>query len=343
MAYSHQNSKGKTYYLHGRTRTLKSGKESTLYFGGGTPSLLTALELERVIGTVSSRFELAPGAEITLEANPDDVTPEKLADWRSLGINRLSLCVQSLHDDELHFLRRRHGARQARDAFTQARRAGFENIGLDFIFGLPQQALHSWIATLEEALEMGPDHLSCYQLTYEKSTHLGQLLETGALEKCSESRERGLFLKAHELLSTRGFEHYEVSNYARSPAARSRHNQKYWSHAPYLGLGPSAHSFDGAKRWWNPRDLDSYCAVISSETRPSSEELLSRDDLDLEKLMLGFRTIDGIEASFFTKRDRWQRTVDHLIDEGLIRRRGGRLAPTLEGLLLADGLPLRFY
>lgn len=311
----------------------------TLYFGGGTPSLLTLAELAAILAAVSRCWRLSPEAEITLEANPDDLSPELLRGWRELGINRLSLGVQSFQDPELHFLGRRHRAAQTQQALDWARAAGFANLSMDLIYGLPGQSLASWLATLAAAAAWEPEHLSCYQLTLEAGTELGDLLAQGRLQPLPEEEQRRFFLETAAYLSAAGYLHYEVSNFARSPNHRCRHNLKYWRHQPYLGLGPAAHSFNGRQRRWHFRELAPYCAALEAGRLPvAGGETLTPEQRRLEAVYLGLRTQDGLPLSALPCPD--PALVTELQQAGLLRRDQDRLYLTREGLVVVDSLTL---
>lgn len=316
----------------------------TFYLGGGTPSLLQPETLEEIRVDLYEIFEFSSDAEKTIEVNPDDVTVEAARQWRNIGFNRISLGIQSFSDDQLQFLGRRHSSGQSVQAIEIVRDQGFDNISIDLIYGLPGQTPDQWIEDLKKGLEFSPEHFSCYQLTVEPNTPLGKLADRGLIRLPGEEIGRELFVLTHKILEDNGFEHYEISNFSRSQALRSRHNQKYWHHESYLGLGPGAHSFDGEKRWWNIRSIQSYIEnLIDRENLPVEDsEILSPDQLDLEKIYLGFRTSDGIEAEFFSGKAQWLATIDKLYDEGLIRACGERFIPTVEGFLIADSLALRF-
>jgi putative oxygen-independent coproporphyrinogen III oxidase len=313
----------------------------TLYLGGGTPSLLAEPELASLLETILQRVSLAPDSEITLEANPDDLTPEKLQCYRHLGVTRLSLGVQSFDDAELRFLGRRHTAGQSREAIRLARAAGFANLSLDLIYGLPEQTLADWERNLATALSLAPEHLSCYQLTVEPGTELARRQRGTAL--WGEERERELFLCTSAYLTGQGYLHYEISNFARGEAHVSRHNLKYWRRAPYLGLGPAAHSFDGVRRWWNHRSLAAYCRALAAGEAPVAErETLSEEQARLERLYLGFRTAAGVDLAAMGNCGRESAVFADLQRQGLLRLKDGRAVPTIQGFLLADRLPLLF-
>jgi oxygen-independent coproporphyrinogen-3 oxidase len=321
----------------------------TVYLGGGTPSALLPEELARVLAAARERLGVAPDAWISLEANPDDVTPEALAAWRAMGVRTLSLGVQSFDPEALVFLGRRHDARQARESVERALAAGFDTVSIDLIYGLPEDAPGAgpaaWRRTLAEATRLAPHHISCYQLTIHEGTPFGFRQARGALTELPEPAQADLFTFTHRFLAAAGWPAYEVSNFARAPEHRSRHNRKYWDHTPYLGLGPSAHSFDGARRWWNERKLPGWERRVAAGERPiAGEETLDREALALEALMLGLRTVDGVDLDVL--RDRYgmnlqvgnAQLLDRLAAEGLLELSAGHLRPTLSGLAVADGL-----
>ncbi len=325
----------------------------TIYLGGGTPSALLPEELAFVLDAARAALGIDPGARLYLEVNPEDATAESLAVWRALGVATLSLGVQSFDAAALRFLGRRHGPEEARRAVRLAREAGFGTVSLDLIYGLPDQDERAWRADLEAAVALAPDHLSCYQLTVHEGTPFGRRKELGELAELPEEGQAALFELTHRLLADTGYPAYEVSSFARAPEHRSRHNQKYWDHTPYLGLGPSAHSFSGlaggARRWWNERRIRPYEARVAAGERPiAGEEALAPADLALEALMLGLRTADGIDLAAFRERygvdlaasnGAW---IARLLDEGYLEEAGGRLAPTLSGLAIADALARGF-
>jgi putative oxygen-independent coproporphyrinogen III oxidase len=319
------------------------GTFDTLYIGGGTPSLLSEPEIERLFEIVTGAFGFAPDTEITIEANPDDVTALKLAAWCDLGVNRVSLGIQSFEDAELRFLRRRHDAAQAERSIALARAAGFENVGLDLMYGFEGQSLASWERTLERALGLSPEHLSCYQMTIDPGTELGRMLEAGTITAADEETQRSFFMKTAEILRSRGYIHYEISNFARGERHVSRHNHKYWIHAPYIGLGPAAHSFDGAARWWNVRSVEEYCGLLArSGTAVEGREVLTGNDLALEALYLGLRTREGVPLEALHSYGGWRSALDTLLAESLVTVENGRVIPTLEGFCLADRIALAF-
>jgi len=313
----------------------------TFYLGGGTPSFLAAQDLAAIFARIRDHFWLTADAEITLEANPDDITPEKLRFWKELGVNRLSLGVQSLNDTELQFLGRRHTAAQARQVIVLAREAGFDNLGVDLIYALPGQTEAGWLANLQAVLAFESEHLSCYQLTIAKNTPLGKKQARGEIEPLDEERQRSLFLLTAEYLEGRGYRHYEISNFARGERHISRHNTKYWQQVPYLGLGPGAHSFDGRVRRWNVSAVAAYCRLLGEGRVPTAgEELLTPSQRHLETLCLGLRTKNGVALADLTHFPQARQTLTSFCEAGLLTIEQDRARPTRQGFLVADSLSL---
>jgi oxygen-independent coproporphyrinogen-3 oxidase len=333
----------------------------TVYFGGGTPSLLPPEDLGRVLAACRSQLALVTAPWVFLEANPEDVTPDACAGWRELGVRTLSLGVQSFSDDALRFLGRRHGAAQARAAVLTALAAGFATVSVDLIFGLPGQAPGAWRRDLETAVALGPGHLSCYQLTIHPRTRFGVAAKRGQLSEMPEGEQAVLFELTHQLLADAGLRAYEVSNFARGREHESRHNRKYWDHTPYLGLGPSAHSLavaDGtrpaARRWWNELRTPRWESRVAAGERPVlAEESLGAKELATEAVMLGLRTTAGIDLDAFKARygvdlvATNEALVARLAAEGHLVVHAGpaggrRLVPTSSGLGVADGMATAF-
>jgi oxygen-independent coproporphyrinogen-3 oxidase len=321
----------------------------TIYFGGGTPSALAPEDIARILGAVRENLSVQEGAWVSFEANPEDVNPERVRAWRNLGVRFLSLGIQSFDADALRFLGRRHTAEEARQSVEIARAAGFDMISIDLIYGLPGQPFEIWKQTLEQAVALQPDHISCYQLTFHEGTPFGFRLAKGQMSELPEDAQGDIFLFTHEFLRDHGYPAYEVSNFARSAEHRSRHNQKYWHHVPYLGLGPSAHSFSGTQRWWNERKLGPYEQKVDQGERPIADsEELTRKDLALEALMLGLRTADGIDLGEFKERygvdlrKHNEPLVERLVRERLMTMEGEVLIPTLAGLAVVESVVRNF-
>lgn len=313
----------------------------SLYLGGGTPTLLGEPELTMLMDCLHRHFRFHPDSEITIEANPDDFSAHKLKIIENLGINRISLGVQSLDDGELRYLGRSHSARQALQALELVRSLGFARIGVDLMYGLEIQHLPGWKRTLDQILAFRPEHLSCYQLTLAEGTPLGRRQATGGIRTIGERWERAFFVFTSRYLERHGYLHYEISNFALSRENRCRHNSKYWIHAPYLGLGPSAHSFRAGSRWWNVRSLKQYCRLLAAGKAPvEASERLTREQLDLEALALGLRTSDGASVSGSTGGLISGNALEKAIKAALVRVDSGRIQATRKGFLVADSLPL---
>ena len=266
----------------------------TVYFGGGTPSRLDPPAIGELLEGIHATRPVAAGAEVTLEANPDDVTPPAAAAWRRAGVNRVSLGVQSFDPGVLEWMHRTHSAEQVAPAMEAIRRAGIQEVSLDLIFGLPAALGRDWERDLSLAFALEPDHLSLYGLTVEEHTPLGRWAERGDVTPVDEERYAAEFLAADRALARHGFEHYEVSNAAR-PGRRARHNSAYWRRAPFLGLGPSAHSGFGRVRQWNLRDWSAYeRASRSGRSVVGGMEELTDEAVGLEEVYLGLRTSDGV-------------------------------------------------
>jgi oxygen-independent coproporphyrinogen-3 oxidase len=311
----------------------------TLYVGGGTPSRLPGEALAELLRLALTRFPFERGAEVTLEANPEDVTGPKIELALGLGVNRVSLGVQSLDDAELHFLGRRHTAGDAARAARSIRDAGCSNLCLDLMYGLPGQTEARWLQTLKAALAFEPEHLSCYQLSLASGTPFARLREEGRVALPDEEEARALFLLTSRFLEENGYIHYEISNFARGESFFSRHNRKYWSHAPYLGLGPAAHSFRDGTRWWNVRSLREYCDSLAEGGLPiEGREALSADQIELEAVYLGLRTRRGVAVEKLRPQNRGRETAERLCRDGLATLDEGRLALTREGFVVADAI-----
>jgi oxygen-independent coproporphyrinogen-3 oxidase len=280
--------------LHTRFGDAPVGEVDTVYFGGGTPSRLGGAGLSRALALVARRFPLAPGAEVTAEANPEDVDEATAGAWRAAGVNRLSLGSQSFDDRALSWMHRTHDAAAIGAAVTAARAAGIGNLSLDLIFALPEALERDFDRDVEQLLALSPDHVSLYGLTVEQGTPLGKWVARGAaIEQPEEGYERD-FLAAHRLLTDAGFEHYEVSNYAQA-GRRSRHNSSYWSGAPYVGLGPAAHGFDGETRRWNRRGYAAWRDLAISGGDPlEGAERLTPANHAAEAVYLGLRSDAGL-------------------------------------------------
>jgi oxygen-independent coproporphyrinogen III oxidase len=321
----------------------------TLYLGGGTPSALGVGALEEIIGAARRTFVFLPDTEVTVEVNPGTVDLAALQRLRRAGVDRLSIGVQSFQDRHLAFLGRVHRAIEAEKVLAWSHAAGFDNIGIDLIYGLPGQTSDDWELDLLRALERDPAHLSCYSLTFETGTPLEIDMRRGKFTAADEDRVAALYLQTLEVLAKGGFEQYETANFARSRSRRSRHNGKYWSFSPYLGLGPSAHSFIAPERFWNYADLDLYTREINNGRRAIEEsETLTTEKSMIEALYLGLRLIDGIDMAAFSARfgigflETFGAPAVVFERRGLLETSVGHCRLTPRGMLLLDAIAAAF-
>ena len=323
--------------LEFRREALSNERLETLYFGGGTPSLLSPDLLDRLIRSFGAQLGFVEaGSEITIEANPDDVSAEAVDRWLSAGVNRVSLGIQSLNPAVLDWMHRPHVAVDGLTAIRLLRSAGMPSISVDVIFGLPQALGADPVADLERLLELGPDHVSAYGLTVEPRTPLSRWISRGTVRETDESSYAEEFIQLHDLLVSHDFEHYEISNYAK-PGRHSRHNRAYWEGRAYLGLGPSAHSFAGGVRSWNIREWAEYHRTMVAGRDPTlGTERLTDEQIRLERFYLGLRTADG--ADLTENRADSAPIIGSAVERGWLTITGNRVRATLEGWLRLDAL-----
>jgi len=321
------------------------GKFDTLYFGGGTPSALSASDFERLVTGLRQRLPITDDVWISTEVNPEDVTDESLEHWRRLGVGTISLGVQSFDDDELKYLGRRHDRAEAIASVERATSAGFPIVSVDLMFGLPDQSPAAWEASLETTVALAPQHVSCYQLTVHEGTPFARKRKGGRLVELEEEQQADFYARTHSILADGGLAAYEVSNFAAGLASRSRHNQKYWRGVPYLGLGVSSHSFDGTRRFWSERSVADYASRVETGERPiAEEESLTKEERALEILMLGLRTVDGIDLAAFREDfgvDLVEKNREFLEDvraRGIVAGDDERLRLTPSGLAITDAI-----
>jgi oxygen-independent coproporphyrinogen-3 oxidase len=315
----------------------------TIYFGGGTPSLLSPAQLEALMQAARTRFEVSPNAEVTMEMNPGTVTPETLTAFKELGMNRASFGAQTFDDRDLARLGRSHTAEDARRTYSLLREAGFDNVSFDIIAGLPGQTLSGWKRNLVEAFALGPEHLSFYLLEVHEGTPLAAHIRTGLQPSPDEDLAAEMYQVMLERAAEAGYEHYEISNLC-LPGFESRHNTKYWTGAPYYGFGCSAHSFDGeSRRWANERDLSKYVALVERNYSPIVEDRwLSEDDRRAEAVFLGMRMMAGVRTDEFQELFGVDLRAAHADDlrnfqqAGLIEFDGDLLKLTRAGALLSN-------
>jgi oxygen-independent coproporphyrinogen-3 oxidase len=322
----------------------------TIYFGGGTPSLLSSHDIIRILDSVRNHFNIDQDPEITLETNPDDMDPKCLDKWRYAGINRLSVGVQSFFSEDLVWMNRAHNDEQAIQAVENCKKAGFDNFSLDLIYGSPGLTDEKWNVNLQRAISLEPSHLSCYALTVEPKTALHTMIRLKKSITVDPEKQASQFLTGIQKLEAAGFEHYEISSFAR-PGKRSRHNSSYWISKKYLGLGPSAHSFNGNSRQWNISNNALYIkSLMTGQTNFESENLLPRDLLN-EYIMTSLRTTEGLDlqhvAEYFGKQK--GRLLENnalvYILSNQMEKKHQKLVLTRNGKLFADGIAsaLFFY
>ncbi len=310
----------------------------TIYFGGGTPSLLSNDELKMILDAIYKNFNVGSTAEITLETNPDDHTPEKLEAWKEAGINRLSIGVQSFYEDDLVWMNRAHNATQSIDCIKAAQDKGFHNLTIDLIYGIPGLTDERWKHNFDIAVALNIPHLSCYALTVEPKTALDNMIKKKAVLNVDTEQQANQFLLLMDWAKAAGFEHYEISNFAK-PGHRSRHNSNYWNGVPYYGFGPSAHSFDGEKtRWWNVANNALYLKAIENNLPCFEAEVLTPVQQHNEYIMTALRTIEGVER---TKNDGFEDLLlkaKKWIQQGKVLTDENHIWLTNEGKLFADGI-----
>jgi len=328
-------------YLEGQT-------VETVYFGGGTPSLLETEDIGGILNTIQKHFRLETNTEITLEANPDDLTPEKFASFKKAGINRLSIGIQSFRQEDLGFLSRTHTSEQVIQCIADAQHAGFHNLSIDLIYGIPTLTDEGWKENLEKAFSFGIPHISAYSLTVEDKTPLELMIRKGRIKPVDENRSLSHFHILCNKMQEYGYEHYEVSNFC-IPGAYSRHNTAYWQGKPYLGVGPSAHSYNGISRCWNVANLANYIETVNAgEVKPEQESLSLTTQLN-EYIMTSLRTMWGCDL-VMAKRKFGEETAENLlldaltfIESGKMIYREGKLVLTPEGMLFADGISAALF
>ena len=300
-------------------------KINTIYLGGGTPSLLPIESLHLLLHSILSNIDSSTIREITLEANPGDITTQKIQAWRSLGINRLSMGIQSFNDRLLQLVGRRHNALQALQAVKIAQAEGISNISIDLMYALPGQTITEWQADVAQALALHVPHISSYGLIYEEGTPLTKWLEQGKITAIDEENEVQMYDYLVEQLTKHGYEHYEVSNFAQ-PGQHSQHNSSYWNDTPYLGLGAGAHSYDGQTRWWNIEDIDQYIAQAMNHQLTPEQETISPEERHTEQVMLGLRTSKGVQCNA-VRMDKAQA----YITKGYLIQQGNHIIATTQG------------
>lgn len=324
--------------LEQRKDYLDSERIETIYFGGGTPSLLIGLELKSILSKINSIYNVDDYAEITLEANPDDISIERLQEWKKLGVNRLSIGLQSFLQSDLDWMNRAHTAEESENAVKLAKEFGF-SLTVDLIYGLPERSLEEWKSNIDKLISLAPNHISAYCLTVENKTVLSNWVEKGKIDPASEDEQAEQFLLLLEVLEKAGYQQYEISNFAKE-GEYSKHNSNYWKGVSYLGVGPSAHSFNGESRRWNVANNRKYIDGVASTKEYSESEILTPKDRFNEAVMTGLRTIWGVNMDDL----RWHHCTNKLFDnrleefknEGLLEINKSNIILTKKGKLQAD-------
>ncbi len=330
-----------------RKSYLKDEEITTIYYGGGTPTALTNNELNSIHHSIIHNYPISKNAEITVEANPDDLNEKKLEGLKQMGVNRLSIGTQAFDDELLRKLNRRHTATQAIESIKLAQNAGFNNISIDLIYGIPELKEDAWKDEIQRATELGVTHISAYHLTVEPGTALEVLIRNKKYPPVNENQGMKQFEVLIEKLVRVGFEHYEISNFAIN-GKYSKHNTNYWKRKKYLGLGPSAHSYNLISREWNIANLQKYYQGIQTHNPIIEKEVLSPTDKYNEYVMLSLRTIWGvdlqfIESEFIDRKNSFIQTADEFIHKGLIKKEGACYSLTKKGKKLADGIAAEFF
>lgn len=315
----------------------------TIYFGGGTPSQLSYGDFQQIFDTIRANFAVAPDAEITMEANPDDLDIKYLETLRGLPFNRLSIGIQSFDNDELKFLKRRHSAERAIGAVSLCKSLGYNNISIDLMYGLPNQTMDIWQRNLEQAINLDVQHISSYHLIYEQGTRLYRLFKLGDVKPVDEDLSVQMFSTMIDSLSAAGFQHYEISNFARN-GLYSKHNSSYWLGKKYLGLGPAAHSFDGQNRAWNIPSISKYVEAIGQANPAIETECLDKNTSYNDFILTGMRTMWGVNLVVLESRfgasmkDYCMKNVQKYINQGFVTNHDNVLKLTREGIFISDGI-----
>jgi oxygen-independent coproporphyrinogen III oxidase len=328
-------------YLNGET-------VETIYFGGGTPSLLPSSSIQIILESIYRKFKISSDPEITLESNPDDMQPELLKEWNQTGINRLSIGVQSFFTEDLNWMNRAHNGLQAVRAVEEAKKAGFDNFSLDLIYGSPGLTDEKWTQNLQTAVSLEPPHLSCYALTVEPKTALDKLIRDKKTPDVQPDVQSGQFFAGIQLLESAGYEHYEISSFAR-PGKRSRHNSAYWQSQKYLGLGPSAHSFNGTSRQWNVANNALYVRSLSEDQLDYEQELLQPRDKLNEYIMTSLRTMEGLDLQYVSENFgkeigvQLENKAGTYIRRHHMEKKVEKLILTKNGKIFADGIAAALF
>ena len=325
--------------LKNRTKYLENHTIETIYFGGGTPSLLSQVELKQILKTIKAEFPLQHNVEITLEANPDDITQENLAIWQVEGINRLSIGIQSFRASDLKWMNRAHTVEEAKNCIGMAQKYGFNNLTVDLIYGLPDLSLEEWGAHVRQVVAMNVPHISAYCLTIEKNTALNAWVKKGTLTQATEDEQSDQFLGMLDVLESEGYIQYEISNFCK-PGFESQHNSNYWKGEWYVGIGPSAHSYNGVSRSWNVSNNHQYMKAMLTGNDCQETEILNKIELFNEQILTGLRTMYGVRLDRldeqFTRQVSFKDKIKLFKEKAWIYQEDGVLFLSREGKLRAD-------
>lgn len=348
--YSTTHSELKERYIHALCRELEIRRQylqgepiETIYFGGGTPSQLSGEDFQQVFDTIEKTYGMKQVQEITLEANPDDLTPQYVQTLTKLPFNRISMGLQTFDEATLRLLNRRHTAAQAITAIERCREAGFRNISIDLIYGLPGETAERWEHDLTQAIALNPEHISAYHLIYEEGTPIYKMLQQHRVNEVDEESSVYFFSSLIDRLTAAGYKHYEISNFCR-PEYHSRHNTSYWQGIPYLGCGPSAHSFNRHEREWNIASLNKYLQGIESGERAYETEILDTTTRYNECIITSIRTSQGLSLTKLKEEfgtELWQYCLSmaaHSIKNGMLEERGDNLRLTRKGIFISDSI-----
>jgi oxygen-independent coproporphyrinogen-3 oxidase len=320
----------------------------TVYFGGGTPSLLSEEDLTSILSAIKTRYNVANDAEITFEANPDDINLEKLISWKNAGVNRLSIGIQSFLERDLLWMNRAHNASQAFHCIQLAREAGFQNFSVDLIFGTPNLTNEEWKENVQKVIDLHVPHIACYALTVEPKTALQKMISLKKKEDINTDIQAEQYLILMQMLRNAGYEHYEISNFAK-PGFRSRHNSSYWQGKKYIGIGPSAHSYNGQMRMWNKANNAVYIKSLEQNFIPFEKEILTQSQQLNEYIMTSLRTMEGMDLQFIeenfslNERNRIERLVKSEVEKELFFMDENKMILTDKGKLFADRISVELF
>ena len=328
--------------------SVPTEKIETIYFGGGTPSLLSEEELVSILSAINTRYNVADDAEITFEANPDDINLERLISWKNAGVNRLSIGIQSFLERDLLWMNRAHNAAQALNCIQLAREAGFQNFSVDLIFGTPNLTNDEWKENVQKVIDLQIPHIACYALTVEPKTALQKMISLKKKEDINTDIQAEQYLILMQMLRSAGYEHYEISNFAK-PGFRSQHNSSYWQGKKYIGFGPSAHSYDGKIRMWNKANNAIYMRSLEENCIPFEKEILTQLQQLNEYIMTSLRTMEGMDLQFiednfsFNERNRIESLIKIEVEKELFFMDENKMILTDKGKLFADRISVELF